>query len=127
MADDQRTRRRFMWLTGTAAMAGLAGCSGDGGETETEAPTTTTSASSTGGVPAAYATATSLDGTQRNPDSLSSQEAVSYQDQPKDGQQCSNCRFYIEDKNDDGLGACAIVEGKVAPDGYCVSYVAYEG
>ena len=117
-------------------MAGLAGCTGggggDGGETETETPTPTPTATSdgsgsTGGVPEEYATATSIGGTQRNPDSLSSQEAVSYQDEPKDGQQCSNCQFYIEDKNGDGVGACAIVEGEIAPEAYCVSYVEYEG
>lgn len=79
------------------------------------------------GVPEAYATATSLDGTQRNPDSLSSQEAVSYQDEPSEGRQCSTCRYYIEDKNGDGVGACAIVAGEVDPEGYCVSYVEYEG
>ncbi|ELZ69115.1 hypothetical protein C457_09766 [Haloferax prahovense DSM 18310] len=128
--DTGRTRRRFIWLTGTAAMAGLAGCSGGGGgatETTTATATTTQSSGSTGGVPEAYATATSLDGTQRNPDSLSSQEAVSYQDEPKDGKQCSTCRYYIEDKNGDGVGACAIVAGEVDPEGYCVSYVEYEG
>ncbi|WP_042665440.1 high-potential iron-sulfur protein [Haloferax sp. ATB1] len=128
--DTGRTRRRFIWLTGTAAMAGLAGCSGGGGgatETTTATATTTQSSGSTGGVPEAYATATSLDGTQRNPGSLSSQEAVSYQDEPKDGKQCSTCRYYIEDKNGDGVGACAIVAGEIAPEGYCVSYVEYEG
>ncbi|EMA07353.1 high-potential iron-sulfur protein [Haloferax denitrificans] len=126
--DAGRTRRRFIWLTGTAAMAGLAGCSGGGGgAAETTTATTTESSDSTGGVPAEYATATSLDGTQRNPDSLSSQEAVSYQDQPSGGRQCSTCRYYIEDKNGDGVGACAIVAGEIAPEGYCVSYVEYEG
>ncbi|WP_042662010.1 high-potential iron-sulfur protein [Haloferax sp. ATB1] len=123
-----RTRRRFIWLTGTAAMAGLAGCSGGGGgATETTTATTTQSSGSTGGVPEAYATATSLDGTQRNPDSLSSQEAVSYQEEPSEGRQCSTCRYYIEDKNGDGAGACAIVAGEISPEGYCVSYVEYEG
>ncbi|MFC7127903.1 high-potential iron-sulfur protein [Haloferax chudinovii] len=131
--DAGRTRRRFIWLAGTAAMAGLAGCSGGGGggggggATETTTAATTESSGSTGGVPEAYVTATSLDGTQRNPDSLSSQEAVSYQDEPKDGKQCSTCRYYIEDKNGDGVGACAIVAGEISPEGHCVSYVEYEG
>ncbi|MFK8215029.1 high-potential iron-sulfur protein [Haloferax volcanii] len=125
--DAGRTRRRFIWLTGTAAMAGLAGCSGGGGGGAETTATTTQSSGSTGGVPEAYATATSLDGTQRNPDSLSSQEAVSYQDEPSEGRQCSTCRYYIEDKNGDGAGACAIVAGEIAPEGYCVSYVEYEG
>ncbi|KAB1189992.1 hypothetical protein GJR96_17625 [Haloferax sp. MBLA0076] len=130
MADGQQTRRRFIWLTGTATMAGLAGCSGgNGGNGGAETETTTESggSGSTGGVPEEYATATSIGGTQRNPDSLSSQEAVSYQEEPREGQQCSNCQFYIEDINGDGIGACAIVEGEIAPEAYCVSYVEYEG
>ena len=137
MADDKQTRRRFIWLSGTATMAGLAGCSGgggggggDGGETET---TTADGGDGgggggdTGGVPEEYATATSIGGVERNPEQLSTQEAVSYQEEPNEGQQCSNCRYYIEDKNGDGVGACSIVEGEIAPDAYCVSYVEYEG
>lgn len=127
MADDQQTRRRFIWLSGTATMAGLAGCSGGGGG---GGETTTTSGggdSGTGGVPEEYATATSQDGTQRNPDSLSAKDAVSYQEEPKDGQQCSDCRYYIPDKDGNGMGACAIVEGEISPSGYCVSFVQYDG
>ncbi|WP_416841545.1 high-potential iron-sulfur protein [Haloferax sp. DFSO52] len=134
MTDDQQTRRRFIWLSGTATMAGLAGCAGGGGdtggggsgETETDEPTTA-SGGETGGVPEEYATATSIGGTERNPEQLSSQDAVAYQDEPKEGQQCSDCSYYIEDKNGDGVGACSIVEGEIAPDGYCVSFVAYDG
>jgi hypothetical protein len=78
-------------------------------------------------VPAEYETATAIGGTERNPDAVASKSAVQYQSDPKDGQQCSNCTYYIEDKNDDGLGACAIVEGKVEPSGWCASYAEYEG
>ena len=78
-------------------------------------------------VPAEYETATSLSGTQRNPDTLSSKSAVNYQEEPQDGQQCSNCQFYIEDKNGDGMGACSIVAGNIAPEAYCVSYAEYSG
>lgn len=131
MADDKQTRRRFIWLSGTATMAGLAGCSGggggDGGDTETTTADGGGGGGDTGGVPEEYATATSIGGVERNPEQLSTQDAVSYQEEPNEGQQCSNCRYYIEDKNGDGVGACAIVEGKIAPDAYCVSFVAYEG
>ena len=127
-------RRRLLALIGSGLTAGLAGCSGGGGgdgsddgggeATATETPPTT------GGddtVPAEYETATSLGGTQRNPDALSTQSAVNYQEEPKGGQQCSNCQFYIEDKNGDGMGACSIVAGNVAPEAYCVSYAEYSG
>lgn len=131
MSDNERTRRRFLWLTSTATMAGLAGCSGGGGgETTTEQTETTASNGGGGGddeVPEQYATATSQDGTERNPDSLSAKDAVSYQTEPKNGQQCADCRYYIPDKNGDGTGACAIVEGNIEPTGYCVSFVEYQG
>ncbi|MDG5777227.1 high-potential iron-sulfur protein [Haloarculaceae archaeon H-GB2-1] len=144
-----RTRRRFLHLTGVSALTGLAGCGGgggdgNGGETETamgdgetetamgdgETETAmgdgeTTAASDE--VPEEYVTATSLGGTQRDPDGLSSKESVNYQSEPNEGNQCSGCQFYIEDKNGDGMGACAIVEGLIAPDAWCASYVAYEG
>jgi hypothetical protein len=139
MSDDRTpNRRRFLYVTSAAAAAGLAGCSGGGGggggdggdtATPTATPTPTEGGTGDGGdtVPEEYRTATALNGQQRNPDGVSSKEAVSYQEEPKDGQQCSGCQFYIPDKNDDGVGACAIVAGNIAPDAYCVSYVAYEG
>mgnify|MGYP000707679448 CR=1 FL=1 len=108
--DDSTTtdRRRLLGLLGCGLTVGLA-------------------ASDDGGVPAEYETATSIGGTQRDPDAVSSQSAVNYQSEPKEGQQCSNCQFYIEDKNGDGMGACAIVAGTIDPEGYCVSYAEYQG
>jgi hypothetical protein len=125
-------RRRLLALLGSGLTAGLAGCGGgdgddgDGGGDEQTATQTATSSDGEG-VPAEYETAQSLDGTERDPDSLSSKDAVNYQSEPSDGQQCSDCRFYIEDKNGDGMGACAIVAGTIDPEGYCVSYAEYEG
>jgi hypothetical protein len=130
MLDDE-TRRRFLLLTAAGATTGLAGCGGtdggdggdggdgsdgsDGGDTPTPEP-----------VPQEYRTATAQDGTERNPDGVSTKSAVKYQSEPKDGQQCSGCRFYIPDKNGDGVGACAIVEGKIDPSAWCASYTAYQ-
>jgi nitrous oxide reductase accessory protein NosL len=120
-------RRKMLALLGSSSTLALAGCSGDSGNgngdgngngEETPTPEDT--------VPDEYATATSLGGTERNPDSLSSKSGVEYQEQPNDGQQCSGCSYYIEDKNGDGTGACAIVEGNIEPDAWCVSYVPYE-
>jgi hypothetical protein len=61
----------------------VAGCSGDGGDGSD--PTATTTAASDA-VPSEYETATSLDGTGRDPDALSSKDAVNYQSGPQDGQ-----------------------------------------
>jgi len=133
--DDSTTtdRRRLLGLLGCGLTVGLAGCGGGGGGGGTATPTATATATPTatasddGGVPAEYETATSIGGTQRDPDAVSSQSAVNYQSEPNDGQQCSNCQFYIEDKNGDGMGACAVVAGTIDPSGYCVSYAEYQG
>lgn len=117
-------RRTLLALLGTSSAVALAGCGGDDGNggQDDDSPDATL----TDEVPDEYETASALNGQQRDPDSLSSKDAVSYQDQPEGGQQCSGCAFYIPDKNGDDIGACAIVEGNIQPDGYCVSYVAHE-
>lgn len=114
MTDRSATRRRFVYGAATASALALAGCSSGGGGDGSD-------------VPEAYRTATSIGGQQRDPDSLSSQSAVSYRDSPQGDMQCSNCQYYIEDKNDDGLGACTLVKGKVDPEGYCTTWVEYQG
>lgn len=135
-------------MAGAAAVVSVAGCAGGGGggdggdepeteaatepETETESgdggqATETDTAGSVDSVPEEYATATAQDGTERDPDSVATQEAVMYQSEPRDGQRCSGCAFYIPDRNGDGLGACAVVEGTIEPQAWCSSYVAYEG
>ncbi|MFB6151153.1 MAG: high-potential iron-sulfur protein [Haloarculaceae archaeon] len=108
-------RRRVLALVGGGLAAGLAGCSSGGGQ-ETAEP-----------VPDAYRTATSIGGQQRDPGALSSQSAVNYRDEPSGNQKCSNCTYYIKGKNDDGMGACALVRGKIDPNGWCASYVRHQG
>lgn len=126
------SRRQFLRAAGAAAAVGVAGCSGGGGGGS--GGSGGGSGGSGGGngnglgpVPDEYATATSQGGVDRNPDSLTKKSTVSYQSQPKDGSKCADCRFYIPDKNGDDLGACAIVEGKIEPSGYCTSFVKYQG
>lgn len=117
MSERTEDRRRFLQFVGAVAATSLAGCGGDSGETPTPAADE---------VPEEYRTATSIGGQERSPDALSTKDAVNYQAEPNDGEQCSSCTFYIEDKNGDGEGACAIVEGTISPDGWCASYAAYE-
>ncbi len=41
------------------------------------------------------------------------QAVAKYQDKPKNGQKCSDCRFFRPPK------ACLLVEGDISPDGWC--------
>ncbi|QSG07792.1 high-potential iron-sulfur protein [Halapricum desulfuricans] len=113
MNDQRSTRRRFVAGATAATAVALAGCAGGGDDD--------------GGVPEAYRTATSIGGERRDPDGLSSKDAASYQDSPSGDRQCSNCRYYVEDRNDDGVGACTRVAGEIEPDAYCALYVRHDG
>lgn len=117
-------RRQFLRFVGAATTVALAGCAGS-----EQSPTAGDGQSPTAGgdqVPEEYRTATSIGGQERDPGALSTKEAVQYQEEPNDGDQCSGCTFYITDMNGDGMGACAIVEGLIAPDAWCASYSPHE-
>lgn len=45
-----------------------------------------------------------------------SKERVGYRDEPYEGRTCAKCVLYA------GHGVCAIVEGEVSKDGYCVQW-----
>jgi len=52
------------------------------------------------------------------------QNAVMYQNKPKDGKKCSQCRFYINGKSKTANGGCTQVAGSISPNGYCVVFAA---
>jgi len=60
-------------------------------------------------------------GAARAQDEKIAQELVQYQNQPKDGQQCSKCAQWV------APNACKIVAGVISPQGYCVAYAPKEG
>ena len=78
-------------------------------------------------VPEPYRSADSQVGVTRNPDDLLTQENVRLMESveaiadeiARPGQSCGNCAEYIPDKNGDGWGACARVEGYVAVEDWC--------
>ena len=43
-----------------------------------------------------------------------------YQDRPKNGKRCADCRQYVAAAQ--GLGHCAIVDGEIAPEGWCLAF-----
>ena len=47
-----------------------------------------------------------------------SQASVQYQNQPKGDQKCSGCQHFIPESN-----ACALVEGQISPEGWCLLWV----
>lgn len=49
-------------------------------------------------------------------------EAAQYQAEPKNGQKCNGCQFWIEADGD--MGKCRIVKGKIHPKGWCNLYAA---
>ncbi|ELZ92969.1 hypothetical protein C440_12649 [Haloferax mucosum ATCC BAA-1512] len=145
MTHFDRTKRRFLRLAGTGTVVGLAGClGGDDGQAET---TTTTATTETGDddheeelpegvsreefergpVPDAYRTARSQADEERNPDELFPKADVKFQEATdaveagltQSGRDCDNCAEYIPDKNGDGFGACARVEGYIGPEDWC--------
>lgn len=84
----------------------------------------------TAAVPAEYQTATSQAGEERTPDDLLAQADVSFGESvekiadgvAQPGMSCGNCAEFIPDKNGDGWGACAAVEGWIAVEDWCSAW-----
>lgn len=78
-------------------------------------------------VPELYRTAVSLGGEERESDELRTQASVSLRGSVEaisegvspPGKSCGNCANFIPDKNGDTWGACAEVEGYIAPEDWC--------
>jgi hypothetical protein len=45
-----------------------------------------------------------------------------YQPKPHGADQCDNCIHFIPGKTPKDAGTCKVVEGSIAPDGWCVMY-----
>ena len=61
---------------------------------------------------------------QAEADAKAPQNAVQYQNKPKDGKKCSQCRFYVNGKSKTANGACTQVAGSISPNGYCIVFAA---
>jgi len=145
------TRRRFLRLAGAVGLGGLAGCVGGDGGGAAPAPTATETgeedeheeerpegvseeAFEHGPVPEPYRTARSQAGERRRLDQLARKEDVAFQEaegaveagSADPGEDCGNCAEYIPDKNGDGFGACAKVEGYVDPADWCALWESIE-
>ena len=50
--------------------------------------------------------------------------ALLYQNRPHDGQSCGDCKYFSPEGNGAANGTCALVEGAIDRDGWCMAYVA---
>lgn len=132
--DPTRTdRRSYLKYAGAAALTGLAGCSGEsggngggdgnggGGATNHESPHPTEE------VPSAEATAQALNGQSRPENPNQAKDNVGYEHSPNGDQHCGNCGLYVTDQNDDGYGACTVVQGTIHPCDWCNLWSSYDG
>ena len=51
-----------------------------------------------------------------------SQAVAMYQAKPPGADQCDNCIHFIPGKTPKDAGTCKVVEGSIAPQGWCVTY-----
>ena len=52
----------------------------------------------------------------------STKDALLYQDHPHDGNRCSDCKFFTAGGNDGAIGTCAIVDGAIDRNGWCMAF-----
>ena len=50
--------------------------------------------------------------------------ALLYQNRPHEGQHCGDCKYFSPEGSGAGSGTCALVEGAIERDGWCVAYAA---
>jgi len=51
-----------------------------------------------------------------------SQAQFKYQNTPKNGQKCSQCKFFIKGSSATANGSCSLVAGTISPNGWCIAY-----
>lgn len=61
-------------------------------------------------------------GTARAQAGKASQSTAMYQPKPHGADQCDNCIHFVPGKTPKDKGTCKVVEGDIAPDGWCVMY-----
>ncbi|AHG02322.1 hypothetical protein HALLA_20685 (plasmid) [Halostagnicola larsenii XH-48] len=121
-SERRKTRRRLLQLAGTGSVIGLAGCLnlGANGSPQDERPADWCLDILDGEVPEVEATAPSIDGIERADEGeLESKSNAAYECGARDGAQCGNCTFYIDDENGDAIGACTEVAGPIRSVDWC--------
>ena len=52
----------------------------------------------------------------------SSKASLLYQDHPHEGKHCGECKYFSAVSDASGAGTCALVEGPVQRDGWCMAF-----
>ncbi|WP_425492159.1 high-potential iron-sulfur protein [Halovivax limisalsi] len=118
------SRRRLLYLAAGGSIAGLSGClnlpPADGELAHREPPADYCLDDLEEDVPESERTSLSISGIDRKPPGeLTSKQEAGYVCHAVDGNLCGNCRFYIDDKNGDAIGACTEVAGQVRSVDWC--------
>jgi len=58
----------------------------------------------------------------RNAAAKTPKAALLYQDQPNDGKRCADCKFFSAGSSDTNIGTCALVEGTIGRNGWCMAF-----
>jgi len=74
------------------------------------------------GVGIAGACALGLTLASRKAAAKTSKAAMLYQDQPNEGKRCADCKFFSAGSGDANSGTCALVEGTIDRNGWCMAF-----
>lgn len=56
-----------------------------------------------------------------------SQQAMQYQETPKNGEDCAACMHFIPPKSGGKMGTCKVVAGDISPKGWCIAFAPKQG
>ena len=62
-------------------------------------------------------------GTHKPAAAKTSKTIFLYQDHPHDGKRCGDCKYFSADDGSATRGTCALVDGAIDRDGWCMAYV----
>ena len=56
----------------------------------------------------------------------SSKASFMYQDHPHDGRRCGDCKYFTAGGDARSAGTCALIEGPIEPNGWCMAFAPRE-
>ncbi|MDZ7730878.1 MAG: High potential iron-sulfur protein [Natrialbaceae archaeon] len=122
--ESRTSRRALLMATGGGTVIGLAGCINTPGDVPGYPQGSEQGDwcldDLTDDVPESEATALSVDGIDRkDEEELVWRRRRATSVDPSELFQCSTCRFYIDDRDGDGIGACTEVAGQIRSVDWC--------